>query len=88
MNSLSKGSAKYVRDNEHMLDQFWVTGMKVKFSDDYVRIGPDDSIEEEDLELLPNIVETIFPPPKQKSCLQITESPRSSSSKLEASYQL
>jgi len=34
MNCLNKGSAKYVRDNDHMLDQFWVKGMKVKINDD------------------------------------------------------
>jgi len=36
MKRLSKGSSKYVVDNEHMLDQFWVIGKRVKFSDKYL----------------------------------------------------
>jgi len=36
MKCLSKGSAKYAVDNEDMLDQFWVIGNPVKFSEDWL----------------------------------------------------
>ena len=36
MHRLSKGSSKYVADNEDMLDQFWVIGLTVKFSEDWL----------------------------------------------------
>jgi len=38
MKCLSKGSAQYAVDNEDMLDQFWVVGKRVKFSEDWVGI--------------------------------------------------
>jgi len=36
MKCLSKGSAQYVQDSEHMLDQFWLIGNPVKFSSDWL----------------------------------------------------
>ena len=40
MRRLNRGTAKYVRENEHMLDQFWVIMLPVKFSDTYIGNGP------------------------------------------------
>ena len=40
MKCLSKGSAKYAQDNEHMLDQFWIIGKPVRFSKDYLGVQP------------------------------------------------
>ena len=46
MKCLSKGSAKYAQDNEHMLDQFWVIGKPVRFSKDYLGLRPGPKLEE------------------------------------------
>ena len=39
---LSRGSAKYVVDNEQILDQFWAIAKRVKFSQNYLGISPDE----------------------------------------------
>ena len=59
MKCLSKGSAQYVQDAEHVLDQFWDTGKRVKFSEDWLGIDRSNLVEEKS-----PFVTSVFPPPE------------------------
>jgi len=43
MRRLSKTSAQYAEDNEHMLDKFWLIGMPVKFSKGWLGRRPSEA---------------------------------------------
>jgi len=42
---LSKRTSQYAVDNEDMLDQFWVIGLPVKFSEDWLGEKPEQFID-------------------------------------------
>jgi len=37
---LNRGTTNYLQEHEHMLDQFWVSMVPVKFSDQYIGNKP------------------------------------------------
>jgi len=40
MQRLSRGSAKYVKDNETILDKFWLDSVPLKFGEEYIGNKP------------------------------------------------